>query len=270
MKKPEKNIHALIAVPAYNEEQNIPKLLTLLEPWKKDVIVIDDGSDDLTVSLARDRNFFCFTRESNLGLSAFYSTAKDHAIKHNYTHIVAIDGDGQHDPQYIPEFISALQHYDLVSGNRFHDISNIPASKIASNMFAILLFKKFLNIALPDVACGFRAMKLAVIADDTKTSQFGIIYEMLAQHALSGKQTGFVRIPATYHSNDPLNTKISEISGLLATISKYCKAPELNSINESIKSKTDFRISMFGYGFEAFYQFPDAYLFSLLYSQKVK
>ena len=263
MKDIEKKIKALIAVPTYNEEQHISRFLLQLEPWRKDVLVIDDCSNDNTVILVKSAGFSCFHRNSNQGLSGFYHTAINHAGKSGYTHLIAIDGDGQHDPQYIPEFLATLKEFDLVSGNRFHDISGIPPSKIASNMFARLLFKKYLNIELPDVACGFRAMKLSMPTEITEVSQFGIIYDMLIRNTLAGKQTGFVKIPAIYHPNDPLNTKISEISGLISTIQRYHPSKELFLIMESVKNKTDIRTSLQGFNFTAVFQAPDAYHFTM-------
>ena len=263
MRYSKKNIKALIAIPTYNEARNISDLLCLMEPWKQDLIVIDDGSDDQTVGVVTDMGFACLSKEWNEGLTGFFSTAKLHAIKQNYTHIIAIDGDGQHDPGYIPEFIRALAHYDFVSGARFGDVSEIPASKIASNFFAIHLFKKFLNLSFPDVACGFRAMKLNAIPETTGMSGFGIIYDMLIQHAMTGKPTGFVPIPAIYHPGDPLNTKIPEIEGLLSAIGKYNPAHELAGIVDSVKHKTEFRIRLSDMIFKASYQEPDAYLFTM-------
>lgn len=259
---PDKNIRVLIAVPAYNEEKNIPYLLDLLEPWKKDVFVIDDGSNDGTASCVREKGFRCFSRESNLGLTGFYATAKAYAEQNKYTHLISVDGDGQHDPGYISTFIDELQRYDFVSGDRFHDISGIPDSKIASNLFAILLFKKFLSITLPDVACGYRAMKIKVIPNDSSASQFGIIYDMLVRHALSGKPTGFVKIPAIYHAGVTMNTNISEITGLLTTVGMYHPSPELKRIIESIQYKNNFRINLFEFEFEAEYDSSGAYCFN--------
>jgi len=263
MKHSKDIVRALIAIPAYNEEQNIQNLLAKLGTWKKDVVVIDDGSEDKTASLVRESGFTCLSRESNLGLSEFFRTAKEYGLRHDYTHLIALDGDGQHDPQYIPQFIKALEKYDLVSGNRFADLSGIPASKIASNMFAAHLFKHFLNLTFPDVACGFRGIRLTDLPDNLIMSRFGIIYDMLIQHALSGKQTGFVGIPVIYHNSDPMNTKSSEISGLLSAVSLYTPSSELRILMESLKNKNDFRICLSGINFQACYQPPDAYLFTM-------
>ncbi len=271
MREPGKNKKILIALPAFNEEVNIQHLLPLLEQWKMDVIVIDDGSTDQTANVVKEMGFACFSRESNQGLSGFFNTARVHAIQHKYTHIISLDADGQHDPQYISLFIKELEHFDLVSGNRFHDLSIVPASKIASNLFAIMLFRKFLNIKLPDVACGYRAMKMDAITDFTATSRFGIVYDMLVQHTLAGKQTGFVRIPALYPVNEPLNTKIPEIIGLLSTIFKYNPSPEVQSMMNAVINKTDFRINISGYQFNASLSSQGEYLFktNILRAKKI-
>ena len=256
-------IKALIAVPVFNEERNISHLLSRLEQWKEDVLVIDDASRDKTARLVTEMGFQCISRKSNIGLSGFYLTAKKHALKNNYTHLISIDGDGQHDPAYIPEFIYALQKYDLVSGNRFHETSVIPESKLASNTFARLLFKTFLNLDFPDVACGFRAIRLNSLTGKFHVPRFGIIYEMLAQHALSGKSTGFVNIPAIYPENEILTTRTSEITGLLSTVYLYRPDPAISSIIMSLKNHSDFRVKLFDKEFESIYQKHGAYRFTM-------
>ena len=261
MTKSENNIRALIAVPAYNEEQRIPRMLGLLQPWKKDVLIIDDGSCDATPSLVREAGYSCIRHSANVGLSGFFETAVTYAIEQGFTHLITLDADGQHDPRYIPEFIAALRHYELVSGERFHDLSNIPESKIASNLFAVLLFQKFLNISFPDVACGFRAMNINILKEYQGLPRFGIIYDMLAHHAKTGKQTGFIKIPAIYFPDETMNTNSGEIIGLLSTIQKYSSAPELTLLTEAVKNKTGFTIALSGLSFEAIFQQPEHYRF---------
>jgi glycosyltransferase involved in cell wall biosynthesis len=255
-------IELLIAIPAYNEEKEIPQLLGLLKPWKKDVVVIDDGSTDQTAKCVIEHGFHCISLGSNQGLGSVYSTVKRYAVEKGYTHILAIDADGQHDTVHIPEFAEKLKQFDLVCGNRFHMTSELSERKIASNLFAILLFKEFLNIKLPDAACGFMAMKLDVIPDDSSISRFEIIYELRARHALSGKECGFVPIAAIYHPDDPLNTDILEIRGLIKTVSRYHSSKDLISIMESINNGSDFSITISGFRFEAKFNGSDAYHFS--------
>lgn len=251
----------LIAVPAFNEEKGISMLLEGLESWKKQVLVVDDGSTDNTAKIASGKGYTCISVESNQGLAMFYRIAKTYASDNGYTHLLSIDADGQHDTRYIPEFIEKLTRYDLVSGNRFHNTSGISERKISSNLFAILLFREFLGIPLPDAACGFMGMKLDVIPDDHRISRFEIIYELRARHVLAGREIGFVRIPAIYHTDDPLDTNISEIKGLIRTVSRHHPAQELNRILNSLDSKSDFNIRLSGFQFESVFRGHDAYHF---------
>jgi glycosyltransferase involved in cell wall biosynthesis len=260
--KKEKAVRALIAIPAFNEAQNILYVLSALEQWKKDVVVIDDGSLDNTAQLVIRFGFECHRQSSNKGLAGFYKTAGDIARSKGYSHLIALDGDGQHDPGCIPKFLKALETADLVSGNRFHHLAGIPSSKLASNLFAIMLFKKHLNIVHPDVACGFRGMNCSVIEGIDDSSRFGIIYEMLARHAKRGQQTDFVPIPAIYQPIDPLNTSLQEIEGLLDTIGRYNQAPEIKQIKEAIRNRINFRITLFDIEFMADFAAPGAYLFT--------
>lgn len=251
----------MIAIPVFNVELHLPALLPMLNPWKNDVLLIDDGSSDNTVEIIRSMGFSFFRRDSNIGLSGFYSTAMNHAAAAGYTHLIALDGDGQHDPAYIPDFIKALRHSDLVSGNRFSSPAGIPASKIASNLFARLLFRQYLGLNLPDVACGYRGVRISSLPKEIRYSRYEIIYGMLASHALAGKKTGFVAMPAIYHPDDPLLTKCSELEGLLTAIQKFRPSHELAALMQSVLSRKNFRIQLGKHEFHAGFSAPGSYLF---------
>ncbi len=268
MKTSEKHVRPLIVIPAYNEEQRIGALLLRMGQWKHDVLVIDDGSADATATLVARLGFRCHSQRENSGLTDAYIFAELYAGENNYTHILSLDGDGQHDPRYIPDFLEALEVFELVSGNRFHDPELLPDPKIASNLFAILLFREALNIALPDVSCGFRGWKTGMFEaraghkGATEISRrYGVVYEMLLTHTKEGKPTGFVKIPAIYHENDPLNTKIPEIVGLLSTVVRYNNSGAIQSILDHVLNKRNFSINLSGFRFDARVASADAYIF---------
>jgi glycosyltransferase involved in cell wall biosynthesis len=262
MKDATRHRRVLIVVPAFNEERHIVDLLGRLGSWKADVLVIDDGSTDRTAELVKRAGYKCFERGINLGLTAFFATAQEYASENGYSHLISVDGDGQHDPYYIPEFINALQQHDLVSGDRFHDLAGIPDSKIASNLFAILLIRKYLGITFPDAACGFRAAKRSIFSETGFVPGFGIVYEMMIKHVLEGHTPGFITIPATYHPGDPGNTGMAEILGLLSAVMHHHPDPELTEIATLTKMKSGFRLDLSGLSFEARFEEPEAYRFS--------
>jgi glycosyltransferase involved in cell wall biosynthesis len=268
MKGGERHIRALIAIPAYNEAQRIGNLLLQLEQWKDDVFVIDDGSADQTARLVSGLGFRCHSQQVNSGLTAAYSLAEKFALKNGYTHIPAIDADGQHDPRCIPAFLEAMTRFDLVSGNRFHETTLIPDPKIASNLFAILLFREVLNISLPDVSCGYKGWKTGLFFPEGEHANqpainlcYGVVYEMLLKHILGGNKAGFVKIPAIYHKNDPLNTKISEIIGLLSMVYKYLNSTVIQSVMDDVLNRRNFRLNLSGFTFDVSLVSDDAFVF---------
>jgi hypothetical protein len=95
----------------------------------------------------------------------------------------------------------------------------------------------------------------------TISRRYGVVYEMLLKHTREGKPTGFVKIPAIYHKNDPLNTKIPEIIGLLTMVVRYKNSGIIQSILDHVLNKQNFSINLSGFRFEAWAVSEDAYVF---------
>jgi len=254
--------HVLIAIPAYNEEKYIGILLNQLTEYKKQALVVNDGSSDNTEQLIKESGFPYVSNAINWGLTEFYKTTLEYAIKNNYTHMITLDSDGQHDPSYVEDFIKKVHEYDLVVGNRFTNPETIPESKIASNLFAALLSRKIHGIVLPDVACGFRGMKISSVFGGYRIEAFGVVYDMLFRFIKSGSKVGYVNIPAIYHPSDVYATKINEIVSLINVARQYIDWFELEKILVKIIKKKDFKISLYGHDFYAQYLDSKEYLFS--------
>ena len=254
--------NVLISIPAFNEEKHISIILNQLSAFKEYVLVVNDGSTDNTEQLIRVSGFTYISNSINWGITEFYKTSLEYAIKNNYTHMITLDSDGQHDPSYVEDFMKKLEHFDLIVGNRFTDLSIIPESKIASNLFAALLSRKIHGIILPDVACGFRGMKISSVFGGYRIEAFGVVYDMLFRFVKSGSQVGYVNIPAIYHPSDVYATKIDEIVSLLNVARQYIDWSVLEKILVKIIKRKDFKLRLFGYDFRAQYLDSKEYLFS--------
>ena len=112
----------LIIVPAYNEGENIERVINNLKDNfpQYDYIVINDGSRDYTEQICREKGFNFISHPVNLGLAGAVQTGMKYAYKHGYDAAVQYDGDGQHDARFIAPMLEELKAgNDVVIGSRF-------------------------------------------------------------------------------------------------------------------------------------------------------
>src|SRR6266478_4787228 len=116
-------MRALAIVPAWNEEHDLPGVIADLRravpSW--DICVVDDGSTDATAAVAREAGALVLSLPINLGIGGAVQTGYLWARKHGYEVAAQIDGDGQHDPQYLTAALRTIVAgtADLVVGSRY-------------------------------------------------------------------------------------------------------------------------------------------------------
>ncbi len=119
-------IKVLIAVPTYNECENILQLckrITQVLP-NSDIVVLDDSSPDGTAEIVREiarsnPRVRLFSRNQKLGIGSAHKEAFRQAIACNADVLVTLDADLTHDPEDIPKLLDALKVADVVVGSRF-------------------------------------------------------------------------------------------------------------------------------------------------------
>lgn len=113
----------LLIIPALNEAQTLPSLLEEVKAaaLPLDVLIINDGSSDLTAATARSMGVHVLDLPCNLGVGRAVQAGFQFAEQQGYGFVVRIDGDGQHPPAEIPKLIDAanLSGADLMVGSRF-------------------------------------------------------------------------------------------------------------------------------------------------------
>lgn len=112
----------LLVIPAYNEEQNIEKVVKHLESDfpELDYVVVNDGSRDRTAAICREHGFNLLDLPVNLGLAGCFQAGMKYAYYKGYCYAVQFDGDGQHRPEFIGIMKEKMKEgYDIVIGSRF-------------------------------------------------------------------------------------------------------------------------------------------------------
>ena len=111
----------LIIIPAYNEAENIERVVdNLIENYPQyDYIIVNDGSRDDTKKICKENNYNLLDCPINLGLAGAVQTGFVYAYENGYDAALQFDGDGQHQPQFIENMLPELKNVDIVIGSRF-------------------------------------------------------------------------------------------------------------------------------------------------------
>ena len=238
--------NTIIILPCFNVEQSIRKIIKELAVFNIPVIFIDDGSTDKTYEILKESSFIVLHNEINKGTSDAILKGLKYALENGYNYAITLDSDGQHEPKYIPEFITELKKADLVIGNRFHNNTVAPDCKWNSNLFAGKLFFDVFNKSFSDIACGFKGFKidkdLISFLNDNIKYRYDIVYLIMCYYLTQPNAiVSEIKINSLYTYSDFLFTRITEIESLIQSIINYSKKnrDQLNLILEALNRKTD-------------------------------
>ena len=161
----------LTALPVYNEVDHVAGAIAGALSYCRDVLVIDDGSNDGTTELLTARDDIQLIHHvTNQGYGTALRSAFDFAVRGSYDILVTIDCDGQHQPQLIPKFVERCCRgdADIVSGSRylrrFPGDSDPPEERRRVNRVITEELNRRWGLSLTDAFCGFKAYRVAVLA----------------------------------------------------------------------------------------------------------
>jgi glycosyltransferase involved in cell wall biosynthesis len=153
----------IIGIPAYNEENSIAKVILQAQKHSKEVVVCDDGSSDMTSTIAKKLGADVISHQKNSGYGSAIWSLICRAKELNADILITLDGDGQHFPDDVDRMIRVLieKKVDLVVGSRFQGLTNnqsIPFFRsIGNKIFSKVTNKIFYGHEnLTDVLSGFK------------------------------------------------------------------------------------------------------------------
>ncbi len=176
-------------IPAFNEAPYIANVVKGTQPHVEQVVVIDDGSGDGTAQVARAAGATCLRSDTNCGKASALRTGIAFACAQDFTHVITLDGDGQHLPEDIPGLLRVAEETgaDLVIGARFFDRARMPRPRYYSNTIGSRLASALVGCEIRDSQSGFRLFRLDKLRETKLRSRcYELEMEILIKMARSG------------------------------------------------------------------------------------
>ena len=157
-----KNLKTCVIIPVYNNAGTVKDVVRRALKYCKDVIVVDDGSTDGSSDSLSELGAVVVRYERNRGKGYALKTGFKAARDRGFERAVTIDADGQHFPEDIPVFVSAIkEHPDaMLVGSRNLRMENMPGGNTFANNFSNFWFRLQTGVKLPDTQSGFRLYQL--------------------------------------------------------------------------------------------------------------
>jgi len=204
-------MRTLVAIPVYNEEKYVDRVLERVLAQTKDVLVIDDGSTDGTPCRLPTHPVDVIRHRVNRGYGRSLRDAFRWAEMGGYDWVITMDCDEQHEPEAIPRFLDAIRadDADVVSGSRYLVRSDSdgtpPPNRRAINATLTTEINHRLGLQITDAFCGFKAYRVSAIRRLTLDEPG---YAFPLQFWVQAVATGFriTEIPVSLIYNDPNRT----------------------------------------------------------------
>jgi glycosyltransferase involved in cell wall biosynthesis len=193
------NPKILVLIPAFNEHEHIAsvvsKALALLP-----VLVVDDGSADETSTLARESGAIVLRQEPNQGKGAAMERGFEYALENDFEAVITLDGDGQHNPAEIPDFVAEYEQNqsDLIIGER--DFRLMPFVRMCSNTIGTWMFSWAMQQYVPDNQSGYRLISSRLMKAMLSSHNHGFEFEveMILRCVLEKQKLSWIRIQTIY------------------------------------------------------------------------
>jgi glycosyltransferase involved in cell wall biosynthesis len=198
----------VVVMPAYNAAKTLRLTYADLPDGLIDqVILVDDGSSDETVKIARELGLEVFVHNRNYGYGANQKTCYREALKVGADIVVMVHPDYQYDPKLLPSVIEPLKRgeADIVLGSRLLAGDAVqhgmPSWKFFGNRFLTGLENLVFGLNLSEYHTGYRAYRkeaLETVNIEMNSDNFLFDQEIIAQFIESGLRIAEVPVPARY------------------------------------------------------------------------
>jgi glycosyltransferase involved in cell wall biosynthesis len=198
----------VVVMPAYNAAKTLRMTYAALPHDRiHAVILVDDGSSDETIRIARELKLEVFVHDRNYGYGANQKTCYREALNAGAEIVVMVHPDYQYDPALLHEIIKPIEDNvaDVVLGSRLlqGDVlrQGMPWWKYLANRFLTGLENRVFGLHLAEYHTGYRAYRreaLEAVNLQTNSDNFVFDQEIIAQFVDAGMRIGEVPVPTRY------------------------------------------------------------------------
>jgi glycosyltransferase involved in cell wall biosynthesis len=216
----------VVVMPAYNAAKTLKITYDAIPHQSIDqIILVDDGSTDKTLEIARELHLTAFVHTRNFGYGANQKTCYTEALKEGADIVVMLHPDYQYDPTLLPEIVAPIKagEVDIVLGSRFLSGSTMeqgmPWWKYLGNKFLTALENWTLGLNLSEYHTGYRAYSRRVLEEipfSLNSDKFVFDQEMLVQATHLGFKIKEVPVPTKYF---PEASKASLVDSIIYGLS---------------------------------------------------
>ncbi len=181
----------LIIIPAYNEAENIERVVNDLQSNypQYDYIIINDGSRDNTLEIIQRNEYNYINMPINVGLACGVQTGMMYAYEHGYDYAVQYDGDGQHDAAYIKDMINAMEYgCDICIGSRFVEVKKPRTLRMFGSNIIEAAIKITTGKTIKDPTSGMRMFNRATMKIMANSIDYGPEPDTIAHLIRSGAE----------------------------------------------------------------------------------
>lgn len=201
-----------VVMPALNAAATIGRTVAAIpREWVDEVVVVDDGSTDATVALARELDVRVVWHPHNAGYGANEKTCYLDVLQRDAEVVVMLHPDGQYEPELIPELIRPILagEADLVLGSRMlvpgaARANGMPRYKILANRALTAIENRVMGTELTDLHTGYRAYSRRLLLGVPflrNASDFSFDSEMLMQASALGYRLAEVPASSRYFAD---------------------------------------------------------------------
>ena len=213
----------IVQIPCYNEEETLPQTVRDIPRQiegidKVEVLIIDDGSTDRTVEVAKEAGVDHIVRNiCNKGLAEAFRVGMDACLRLGADIIVNTDGDNQYKGQDIPKLVAPIlaEESEIVVGDRQTDeIPHFDSTKKRLQKIGSFVVRLLSGTDVPDAVSGFRAFSRDAAMQINIVSAYSYTIETIIQAGKKQLAVTSVSIGTNFKTRE--SRLIKSIPGFMA------------------------------------------------------